>query len=84
MSMNIAEKSLRFLVEKWLAPTPTMRIRVVQSGHMGLHKRRYVHVEASAAAGSRAIFFFRHDDGSWCVFPPAIARPAMTGYRLAA
>jgi len=70
--MNIAEKSLRFLVEKWLAPTATMRIRVVQSGRMGLHKRRYVRVEASAATGSRAIFFFRHDDGSWCVFPPAI------------
>ena len=81
--MNIAEKSLRFLVEKWLAPTPTMRIRVVQSGRMGLHKRRYVRVEASAATGSRAIFFFRHDDGAWCVFP-AIARPAMMGYRLAA
>jgi hypothetical protein len=56
--MNIAEKSLRFLVEKWLAPTPTMRIRVVQSGRMGLHKRRYVRVEASAATGSRAIFSF--------------------------
>ena len=54
--MNIAEKSLRFLVEKWLGPTPTMRIRVVQSGRMGLHKRRYVRVEASAATGSRAIF----------------------------
>jgi hypothetical protein len=84
MSMNVAEKSLRFLVEKWLAPTPTMRIRVVQSGRMGLRKRRYVRIEASAATGSRAIFFFRHDDGSWCVFPPAIARPAMAGYRLAA
>jgi hypothetical protein len=80
--MNIAEKSLRFLVEKWLAPTPTTRIRVVQSGRMGLHKRRYVRVEVSAATGSRAIFFFRHDDGSWCVFPPAIGRPAMAGYRL--
>jgi hypothetical protein len=82
--MNIAEKSLRFLVEKWLAPTPTMRIRVVQFGRTGLDKRRYVRVEASARTGSRAIFFFRHADGCWCVFPPAIARPAMTGYRLAA
>jgi hypothetical protein len=23
------------------------------------------------------IVFFRHDDGSWCVFPPAPRRPAM-------
>ncbi|MFM0505942.1 hypothetical protein [Paraburkholderia caffeinilytica] len=24
-----------------------------------------------------ALVFFRHDDGSWCVFPPAPTRPAM-------
>ncbi|HEX2775206.1 MAG TPA: hypothetical protein VHN10_01065, partial [Candidatus Acidoferrales bacterium] len=56
--MNVAEKSLRFLVEKWLAPTPTMRIRVVQFGRMGLDKRRYVRVEASAPTGPRTIFSF--------------------------
>jgi hypothetical protein len=26
-------------------------------------------VETSSPAGARALFFFRHDDGSWCVFP---------------
>ena len=81
--MNIAEKSLHYLVEKWLAPTPAMRIHVVQFGRMSLDKRRYVRVEALRPAGSLTILFFKHDDGSWCVFPPAIARPAMTGYRLA-
>jgi hypothetical protein len=30
--MNAAEKSLRYLVEKWLAPTPAMRIHVIQFG----------------------------------------------------
>ena len=82
--MNIAEKSLHYLVEKWLAPTPAMRIHVVQFGRMSLDNRRYVRIEASAPTGSRAIFFFRHDDGNWCVFPPAISRPAMMSYRLAA
>ena len=82
--MNIAEKSLRYLVEKWLAPTPEMRIHVVQFCRMRLDKRRYVRIEASAPTGSRAIFFFRHADGNWCVFPPAISRPAMMSYRLAA
>lgn len=81
--MNIAEKSLRYLVEKWLAPSPTMPIRVVQSGRMNLDKTRYVRVEASAPTGPHAIFFFRHRDGIWCVFPPAAARPAMTSDRLA-
>jgi hypothetical protein len=80
--MNTAEKSLRYLVEKWLAPNPTMSIHVVQFGRISLDKRRYVRVEASAPTGSRAMFFFRHDDGCWCVFPPAIARPAMMGHRL--
>jgi hypothetical protein len=82
--MNAAEKSLRYLVEKWLAPTPAMRIHVIRFGRTGFAKRRYVRVEASAPSGSRAIFFFRHDDGNWCVFPPAISRPAMMSYRLAA
>lgn len=81
--MNIADKSLRYLVEKWLAPTAAMRIHVVQFGRMSLEKRRYVRIEASTPTGSRAIFFFRHDDGIWCVFPPAISRPMMS-YRLAA
>ncbi len=46
--MNIAEKSLRFLVEKWLAPTPTTRLRVIQFGRTGCERRRYVRVEALA------------------------------------
>jgi hypothetical protein len=82
--MNTAEKSLHYLVEKWLAPAPPVRIRVVQFGRIHGDSRRYVHIEASAPSGSRAIFFFRHNDGCWCVFPPQIARPSMTGYRLAA
>jgi hypothetical protein len=82
--VNIAEKSLHYLVEKWLAPDPEARIRVVRFGHIREDRTRYVHVEASASSGPRAIFFFRHNDGCWCVFPPRIAQPSMTGYRLAA
>ena len=82
--MNIAEKSLHQLVEKWLAPTSAMRIHVIQFGRTGFANSRYVRVEASTPTGSHAIFFFRHDDGSWSVFPPATLRPSMTNYRLAA
>jgi hypothetical protein len=84
MVMNTAEKSLHYLVEKWLAPAPHMQIRVLQFGHTREDRRRYVQVEASAPNGSHAIFFFRHDDGCWCVFPPRIARPSMTDNRRAA
>lgn len=82
--MNTAEKSLRYLVEKWLAPSPAVPIRVVEFGRIHGDSRRYVHVEAPAPSGSHGMYFFRHDDGCWCVFPPRIARPSMTAYQLAA
>lgn len=34
-------------------------------------------VEATRERGKPAIVFFRHDDGSWCVFPPAPCSPVM-------
>lgn len=34
-------------------------------------------VEISKPAGSFVIFFFRHDDGTWRVFPPEVERPTM-------
>ena len=76
--MSTAGKSLHDVVEKWLAPTAHMRIHVIAFGHIRDQKKRYVHVEVSASNNSRAIFFFRHDDGCWCVFPPRAARPSMS------
>jgi hypothetical protein len=82
--MNTAEKSLRYLVDKWLAPAPQAQIRVLRFGYMREDRRRYVLIEASATNGSHAIFFFRHDDGCWCVFPPQTGRPSMNDDRRAA
>jgi hypothetical protein len=84
MTMNGSEKSLRRLIDKWLAPTPAIPVRVTRFTGMQSNQRRYVCVEAARPAGSLAIFFFRHDDGSWCVFPPATVRPAMRAERHAA
>lgn len=75
--MNTGERSLRLLVDKWLAPTPAMPVHVIRLSHKGTNPRRCVYVEALRPGGLLAIFFFRHDDGSWCVFPPATARPTM-------
>jgi hypothetical protein len=83
-AMNPVVSSLHHLVEKWLAPGPHGRVRVIRFGHSRSDGTRFVHVEASTRAGTRAIFFFRHDDGAWRVFPPRAKRPAMTAYRLAA
>ncbi|HZZ01835.1 hypothetical protein [Paraburkholderia sp.] len=65
-----SEQSLRFLVEKWLAPGPSVPVHVTEFSRTRLGGRRYVRVETSLDAGSRGLFFFRHDDGCWCVFPP--------------
>ncbi|MGA3247525.1 MAG: hypothetical protein ABSD12_05000 [Paraburkholderia sp.] len=67
-----SEQSLRFLVEKWLAPGPSIPVRVTEFSRTRTGRRRYVRVETALAAGARGLFFFRHDDGCWCVFPPTV------------
>ncbi len=81
--MVTTEKSLHWAVDKWLAPTPSMPARVTRFCRTGMHRRRYVCVEALRPSGLLSIFFFRHDDGTWNVFPPEAERPAMNGHRLA-
>jgi hypothetical protein len=75
---NRSEQSLRWQVEKWLAPAPATPIHVTRLGHPGRGGRHCVRVETSSPAGVRALFFFRHDDGSWCVFPPTSDRRKST------
>jgi hypothetical protein len=78
--MNIAERSLRLLVEKWLAPTPSTPVRVTQFSRTRSNQRRYVCVEVVRETGSVGIFFFRHADGTWDVLPPETGRLAMRAY----
>jgi hypothetical protein len=82
--MYTGEKSLHWIVDKWLAPTPSMPARVTRIHRTGSHRGRVVCVETLRPDGVLSIVFFRHDDGSWNVFPPAAERPAMNGYRRAA
>jgi hypothetical protein len=75
--MNITENSLRFLVEKWLVPTRSMPFRVTEFSRARSNQRRYVCVEVMRAAGPVGIFFFRHSDGTWNVFPDETERLAI-------
>jgi hypothetical protein len=75
--------SLRRIVEKWLAPTPAAPVREIRLCRMQANHARYVRVEALRPSGVLALFFFRHDDGSWQVFPPEAARMTMSARRLA-
>lgn len=77
------ERSLRFLVEKWLAPGPSIPVRVTEFSRTRGGGRRYVRVEAALASNARGLFFFRHDDGCWCVFPPTADRTQVPGEELA-
>jgi hypothetical protein len=77
--MKSNEKSLRWLVEKWLAPTPSIPIRLTRYSQPN-SRGRCVLARQSSPARSVAIFFFRHDDGSWCVFPPSTQGPTMHVY----
>ena len=67
--------SLRYQVEKWL--TPTTPVHVTAFGRTRSGRGRYACVETEQPAGSRTLFFFRHDDGCWHVFPPTDETPRM-------
>jgi hypothetical protein len=75
--MNTTEKTLRWAVDKWLAPTAAAPARVMRCSRRSGSSRRCVRVEAVRPDGPLSFFFFRHDDGSWNVFPPATVRPAI-------
>ncbi|MBC8641269.1 hypothetical protein IAG25_31090 [Caballeronia sp. EK] len=75
--MNSRERSLRALVDKWLGSDDEHVACITRLSRGARGPWRHVCVEAQRASGPFAIVFFRHDDGSWCVYPPPIRRPAM-------
>ena len=77
--MSVRERSLRAIVQSWLGAPCAGRIRVTRLSHTRRQLWRYVCVESVRESGTMALVFFRHDDGSWCVFPPAPRRPVMGG-----
>ncbi|TCG03177.1 hypothetical protein BZM27_50485 [Paraburkholderia steynii] len=78
------EQSLRVVVEKWLAFKPLTAARVTAFGRTASGERRYVCVETTHNGEQLALFFFRHDDGCWRVFPAAPTLPELNLERLAA
>ncbi|EEF26011.1 conserved hypothetical protein [Ricinus communis] len=78
--MNLEVGSLRWLIDKWVAPTPATPVRLIRYGGANSNRRRCVIAQSSEATRSLAIVFFRHDDGTWCVFPPVPRRPMMHAY----
>ena len=82
--MGSGEKCLRLLVVKWFGPAAVVTARVLAFSRTSSDRRRYVRIGAVRSDGYLAIVFFRHDDGSWNVFPANASTPAMRAYPLAA
>lgn len=81
--MDSGSTSLRWLVEKWLQPTAASPARVVRVKPGRMRSTRCVRVEICRSSDVLSVFFFRHNDGSWCVFPPHAESPAMAVQRFA-
>ncbi|MGO4326356.1 hypothetical protein AB4Z48_12265 [Cupriavidus sp. 2TAF22] len=62
--------TLHSIVAKWIAPAEGLPLRVARFGRTHAGHVPYVCVQRAADM----LFFFRHGDGSWCVFPPVAAR----------
>lgn len=76
--MSGKRKSLRALVDDWLGQS--RHLRVTRPGRSKSMPWRVVKVEVARSSGTIEIAFFRHADGSWCVYPPSsppLVRPAV-------
>jgi hypothetical protein len=79
-----SKRPLRSLVEKWLGPNSGQRNRIINFTRTRVLKGRYVQGEVANGSQLCTLFFFRHGDGCWYVFPPSEERPKMVPERLAA
>ncbi|MDR6478880.1 hypothetical protein ABIE53_005626 [Burkholderia sp. OAS925] len=67
--MNACERSLRTSVQKWFGYKAEASFQVLEFGRT-LSRKRFVRIGILKQEDPLAIVFFRHDDGSWNVFPP--------------
>lgn len=82
--MGSGDRCLRTLVGKWFGPSAGMTIRVIEFSRTRMDRRRYVRIGEHQVDGGLTIVFFRHDDGSWNVFPAKTNTPVMHAYQIAA
>nr|WP_087044684.1 hypothetical protein [Caballeronia ptereochthonis] len=76
--MSLASgRTLHSLVEKWFGPVSQTPLRVTRVGRAQSNRAPCVHIELLSPKGPMGLFFFRHCDGSWWVFPPEADRLAM-------
>jgi hypothetical protein len=79
--MTSRGKSLRAMVEHWLSPDSNTTVRVIRYRSGWANRQLYVQVETRKSQGPVAMYFFRHEDGAWRVFPPRRELPTMRTVR---
>jgi hypothetical protein len=85
--MYAKPRSLRAIADKWLALRPDTPLQVKRMAQGRGRPRRCVYICVSRTmreAGERGMFFFRHNDGNWYIFPPRDDQPSMGMLRAAA
>jgi hypothetical protein len=75
--MASAAKSLCLMVEHSLAPGPSTKVRVAEFRSRRAKRQCHVRVEIAIPTGPVGMFFFRHRDGNWRIFPPERERRVM-------
>lgn len=75
--------SLRKTVEYWLSPSPAALVRILRFKIRGRTNQCFVKVMTSEGGRAAEMYFFRHDDGTWRVFPPRRTFPSLTYPRFA-
>jgi hypothetical protein len=78
VKVHFNQASLRFVVEKWFGKDSLSSLRVNRVWHARLGRNHCVRVRLSRPDNPVIIFFFRHDDGNWNVFPPEAKRATLT------
>ena len=70
--MTVSCRSLRRMVYIWLSPASWNRVRVPEFRNRPAIRECYVRVEVERSSSAPLeMFFFRHRDGGWRVFPPS-------------
>jgi hypothetical protein len=76
--MNDWKLSLRKTIEYWLSPSPSALVRVIRFRSDRRKSECFVKVTTSETGEAAEMYFFRHADGAWRVFPPRKTLPALS------
>ena len=75
--MAAGQKSLRAMVEHWFPPSCSKDVRVTVFKNRPSKHECYVCVATFRDGGLLEMFFFRHKDRTWRVYPPNGERLAL-------